>query len=126
MWLHKEVNMTKSTHFLLLLILIMVMTSFCGCIQYKEWPRITSSGVKDLGAGTYYVNVESDYNNVDNLLKSANEAASYKCLEKGRDFVVISQDIIGFSNVQLVFKCIETDEMKIQRLPTDEDDPILR
>lgn len=118
--------MTKIINLSLLLTLSMVMISICGCIEYKGWPRMTSSGVKDLGAGTYYVNVESDYNNVDNLLKAANEAASYKCLEKGKDFVVISQDIIGFSNVQLVFKCIETDEMKIQRLPTDEDDPIFR
>jgi hypothetical protein len=48
-------------------------------------------------------------------LKTAHDAASYECITKGKDMIVISQEIIGFSNIQLIFSCIEKDGPDMQQ-----------
>ena len=100
----------------LLLTASTIMILLSGCFW---WPNIRSSGIKRLKSGDYYVNVESDYDQIDELLKTAHDAATYECIAQGREMVVLNNQIIGFSNVQLIFACIESDEPEIRPLPAE-------
>jgi endonuclease IV len=91
------------------------MISLNGCSAGMKFSEINSGGIKKLGHDSYYVNVESDYGQVVERSKTAFNAASLECAKLGKDVLVVSQKNNSVFDMQLIFKCINTDEIGFQQ-----------
>ena len=97
--------------------------SLASCVEVppvEQWPRTSTTGVRQIGPDTYYVEIIRRSDASSDARMAAFHHAQITCEKQDKvEFIVNESHTINYNTIELTFRCLDYDDPLIRKLYFD-------